>query len=125
MSKDVRLWEEDKESILGLKPKFKMLCSICKPPFWMFWAKRQKLEIKMGYTFAFSLRSPEERKKMKLSEKDDRDAFAMDVWSVCPRCHLTHVNGVPQNKIEHWKKFDLVEETARREGHVKEDERAL
>jgi hypothetical protein len=121
METEKRLWIKDKNSSVGWRPNFPLRCPMCKP-WWKFWIKAQRLTIEMGYVFAFSLRPPKERLNMKLEE---RDSFAMDIWSRCPRCGYSNVNGLPLARKEYEEKFGVVADRVKEAGMLKEDETVI
>ena len=122
---DNRKWEPDPTTQVGWKPRFKMYCPVCRPFILFFWMKKHKLRVDMGYIFAFKLGDNAKEVKKALKELDQRDTFAMDIWSRCQHCGYTTVNGLPLQKEEYQKQFERIAGYARAEGWGEEDEQLV
>lgn len=114
-----RTWEKD-GSLIGFRPTVKIICPMCSPPWWMFWEKKPEMVLTYGNVFNFSLKELEERRDL---EYEDRDSFAIDIWTQCPRCGYSTVHGVPLSREEFREKMAFIEEELRKQGYLKEGDK--
>lgn len=120
--KHSRQWETDPESMIGWKPKFKFYCPQCRPPALFFWMKKHIMRQDMGYVFAFKLGEIAKEARQSCKRYDQRNSFAMDIWSRCPHCGFNTVNGMPIFKEEYTPVFERIAAAARAGGWGEDEE---